>query len=66
MTDQDEGERLRRARMALAQELSDALNFALGASLQSEAAVISTLISAVLTNKTTELLTILRTTKPSA
>lgn len=67
MTDaQTESERLRRARVELAQRLSKPLDFALNVGLPAEAALIALLINAILLNQTYELLETLRTTKPSA
>lgn len=62
----EEAERLRLARVELAQRLSKPLDFALNVGLPSEAALIALLINAILLNQTYELLEALRTTKPSA
>ncbi len=51
----DEEERLRQMRSDLALRLSECLNYALGAGLSSEAALIAKLIEATLTNTTTKL-----------
>ena len=50
---EDEQERLRRARLEIAQRLGDVMKFALGVGLISEAAIIAKLIEATLTNTTT-------------
>lgn len=61
-----EAERLRKARLELAHQLSAPLGFALFSQLPSEAALIATLINAVLLNTTNTMLAALHTTKPSA
>ena len=55
MDNEQEAERLRRARTELAQQLNDAMRSALGKGLSSEATVIAKLIEATLTNTATQL-----------
>lgn len=66
MSEQDESEGRRLARKEVAQKLIDPLHHAISLGLLSEAALIATLINAILTNQTADLLMALRTTKPSA
>ena len=57
--DATEEERRRAARNELAQRLSNALPFALGCGLDTEAALIAKLIEAILTNSSNDLLVLL-------
>ena len=52
MTEQErEGERVRLARMEIARQLSDTLQFALGAGMSNEAVLIAKMIDAVLSGQ---------------